>query len=70
MDEKQRIREEQGVAQHREQQRECQARTRAEETPEQREQRVARHREQDRKHQARATAEESEQERAEVGEGQ
>ena len=62
-DEQHRIREEQGVAQHREQQRECRARTRAEETPEQREQRVARHREQDRKHPARATAKESEQER-------
>ena len=63
MDEQQIIREEQGVAQHREQQRERQARARVEETPEQREHRVARRREQDREHQARTRAEESEQER-------
>ena len=49
MDEQQRIREEQGVARLRKQQREHQARARVEETPKQREQRVARHREQDRK---------------------
>ena len=56
-------REEQGVARHREQQRERRARARAEEMPEQKEQRMARRREQDRECLARARAEESEQER-------
>ena len=48
MDEQQIIREEQGVARRREQDRERRARAGVEETPEQREQRVAQCREQDR----------------------
>ena len=57
MDEQQGIREEQGVARHREHQRECRAKARAEETPEQREQRVAQHREEDRERRTRARVE-------------